>query len=602
MIINETRAPQRFFSGLQVLTLLVIPIIFKVMKFNKSLIATLREDPKEAESKSHRILLRGGFIKQLASGIHIYLPLGWRILMKIAEIVREEHDRIGAQELLMPAMSPKEIWEESGRWEEYGDDMFRFKDRKGRDYCLCPTHEEIITEIARKRIRSYRDLPQSWYQIQMKFRDEIRPRFGVIRSRQFIMKDSYSLDSDEKGLDRSFKLHKEAYTKIFKRCGLNFEIVDASGGLMGTGESKEFVARVMGGEDTLVACKKCDYRANLEAAIGKGDFATFDDSPVTEVHTPGKKTVEEVSSYLKVTRQNLVKSIFYTARDKKPILILLRGDYDINESVIQNRFGFSYLPASAEEIISYFCADPGYIGPVGRDNIDIYADELLKGVRGMITGANKNDYHIKGMNLERDVNVKEFLNVRKVKDGDKCPKCQGELELHNGLELGHIFKLGTKYSETLGAKFLDENGQEKPIVMGSYGIGLERIMACACEQKGDENGAVWPISIAPYEVYVVVLNPLDKAIAHVSEEITRGLTNAGFSIIIDDRDISAGIKFNDSELLGIPLRVTIGPKGIKGNKFDIYLRETKEVVEVSKNVVVSKCSELKDILYRRLNE
>lgn len=587
---------------LQVLTLLIIYDILNVMKFDKSLITTLREEPKEAESKSHRILLRGGFIKQLAAGIHIYLPLGWRILMKISNIIREEHDSIGAQELLMPSMSPREIWEESGRWEEYGDDMFRLKDRKNRDYCLCPTHEEIIAEIARKRIRSYRDLPQIWFQIQTKFRDEKRPRFGVIRSRQFIMKDSYSLDKDAKGLDKSYNLHKEVYTRIFKRCGLDFEIVNAAGGLMGTGESEEFIARVEVGEATIIACKNCDYRADLEAAQGRGEFIKFEDSQVTEVHTPGKKTVEEVSGFLNVTSQNLVKSMFYTASDKKPILILLRGDYDINEDIIKNRFGFSYEPANVDEIIKYFGAEPGFIGPLGKEDIDIYADELLKAAQGMITGANRNDYHIRGLNIDRDIKVKEFFNLRKVKSGDKCVKCQGALELYNGLELGQIFKLGTRYSEKLGAKFLDENGEEKPVVMGSYGIGLERIMACACEQKGDELGAVWPISIAPFEIYVIILNPLNKDIANVADEIIQALTKGGFSIIIDERNISAGIKFNDSELLGIPVRVTVGPKGIKSNKFDIYLRETKEVFEIERNSIVTKCLELKDMLYRRLNE
>ncbi len=572
------------------------------MKFDKSLIPTLREDPKEAENKSHRILLRGGFIKQLASGVHTYLPLGWRILMKISNIIREEHDGIGAQELLMPAISPKEIWEESGRWEEYGDDMFRFKDRKGRDYCLCPTHEEIIAGIARNRIRSYRDLPQSWYQIQTKFRDEIRPRFGVIRSRQFIMKDSYSLDKDVEGLDRSFNLHKEAYSRIFKRCGLDFEIVEASGGLMGTGESKEFVAKTEGGEARIVACKKCDYRANLEVARGKGAVAEFTDSPVSEVHTPGKRTVIEVSSFLNVSRTNLVKSMFYTALDKKPILILLRGDYDINEDIVKNTFGFTYKPASSEEIIKYFGAEPGFIGPLGKDNLDIYADDLLEGAQGMITGANRNDYHIKGLNIARDINVKRFLAIRMVKPGDKCQRCQGDLELYGGLELGHIFKLGTKYSETLGATFLDEDGKEKPIVMGSYGIGLERIMACVCEQKGDDRGAVWPISIAPCDMYIILLNPLEKSIRSAADEIIQTLTKGHFSAIIDDRDISAGVKFNDSDLLGMPIRVTIGPKGVKNNKFDVYLRETKEVFEVSKDMIVTKCSELKKMLYRRIDE
>lgn len=572
----------------------------KVMKFNKSLIATLRDEPKEAETKSHRILLRGGFIKQLASGVHIYLPLGWRIIKNIEKIIREELDRIGAQELLMPAVSPREIWERSGRWEEYGDDMFRFKDRKGRDYCLCPTHEEIITEIARTRIRSYRDLPQIWYQIQMKYRDEMRPRFGVIRSRQFLMKDSYSLDVDEQGLDRNFKLHRDAYTRIFKRCGLEFEIVVASGGLMGTGESNEFMARVPGGEDTLVACSECDLRANLEAAAGKGEFITHEDTPLEEIHTPGKKSVEDVSAFLKVKPSNLVKSMFYTAPDKPPILILLRGDYEINESTMQSTFGFSYQQASQEEVVQHFGAEPGFIGPVGKD-IDVYVDDLLKGATGMITGANKNDYHVKGLNIARDVNVKGYLNIRKVKAGDKCHKCGGDLALHNGLELGHIFKLGTKYSAKLGATFLDAQGAEKPIIMGSYGIGLERIMACACEQKGDDHGAVWPISIAPCEVYILILNPFDENIEKAADGTIKALTEEGFSAIIDDRDISAGIKFNDADLLGIPLRVTIGPKGLKEDRFDIFIRESRETVQVARRDIVGKCKELKAMLYRRID-
>ena len=573
-----------------------------VMKFNKSLIATLREEPKEAESKSHRILLRGGFIKQLASGIHIYLPLGWRILLKISNIIREEFEQIGGQELLMPAISPREIWEASGRWEDYGDDMFRFKDRKGRDYCLNPTHEEIITEIARTKIRSYRDLPQIWYQIQTKFRDEPRPRFGVIRSRQFIMKDSYSLDQNEKGLDESFNLHKEAYTRIFKRCGLDFIIVDASGGIMGTGESKEFMALVEGGEDRIVVCSGCDYRSNLQVAEGVGEIRSFSDGPIEEIATPDKKTVEEVSGFLKVGPENLVKSMFYTGSGQKPTLILIRGDYEINEDRIGKALGFNYQPASAEEIIKYFGAEPGFIGPVGIKDIVIYADELLKGARGMITGANHNGYHIKGLNIERDIKVKEFFNLRVVKPGNHCKKCGAELQLRNALELGHIFKLGTRYSDSLGAKFLDEEGKERPIIMGSYGIGLERIMACACEQKGDANGAVWPISVAPFDVYVVVLNPFNKEITNIADEIVQSLTTDGFSVMIDDRDVSAGIKFNDADLLGIPIRITFGPKGVKSNTFDIYVRETKEVFEVGKASVVNKCLEIKDVLYRRLND
>lgn len=572
------------------------------MKFDQALIATLREDPKEAETKSHRILLRGGFIRQLASGIHTYLPLGWRVLRKIEQIVREEHERINAQELLMPALSPKEVWEQSGRWEEYGDDMFKLKDRKGRSYCLCPTHEEVITEIARAKIRSYRDLPQIWYQIQIKYRDEPRPRFGVIRARAFIMKDSYSLDKDDAGLDRSFELHRQVYMRIFKRCGIDFEVINASGGLMGTGESKEFIARVPGGEDTLVACDKCTYRSNLEAAQGKGTHYTFNDGAVSEVHTPGKRSVEEVSAFLNVPPHNLVKSMFFTASGQDPVMILLRGDYEINMAALNREIGYQYKPASADEIKSFFNAEPGFVGPYKRPDLTLYVDDLLKGCTGMITGANKNDYHIRGLNIDRDINVRRYITVRQVTAGDGCPQCEGKLVLYNCLELGHIFKLGTKYSKILNAMFLDENGSQRPIVMGSYGIGLERIMACVCEQKGDDKGAVWPISIAPYEVYCVVLNPNNEDVGQIAAQVTKALTDKGFSIIIDDRDISAGIKFNDSELLGIPLRVTIGPKGAQRKMCDVAVRETGESQEVSQDSAAAYCDDMRSMFYRRLQD
>jgi len=572
------------------------------MKYDKSLIATLREDPKEAETKSHRILLRGGFIRQLASGIHTYLPLGWRILLKISNIIREEMDRIGAQELLMPALSPKEIWEESGRWREYGNDMFRLKDRKNRDYCLCPTHEEIIADIARNKIRSYRDLPQIWYQIQTKFRDEPRPRSGVLRSRQFIMKDSYSLDYDEKGLDESFNLHKEAYMRIFRRCGLDFMIVDASGGLMGTGESKEFVALVEDGEDQVAMCNKCDYRANMQVAQSRGTYKTFTDIPIEKVATPEQRTVEEVTQFLNVTPHNLVKSICFTAGEKNPVLVLVRGDYEINEEKIRQLVGHDYQPASPDEIKKYFGAEPGFIGPVGNEEVLIYADELLRNAKGMITGANQDGYHVKGLNLQRDVKVEKFANLRKARIGDRCLKCDGEIVMRTALELGHIFKLGTKYSVSLGANFLDGEGQTKPIIMGSYGIGLERIMACACEQKGDERGAVWPISIAPFDIYIMVLNPADQSVSTMAQEIIQMLTKAGISAIIDDRNISAGVKFNDSDLIGVPIRVTVGPKGVKSDRVEIYIRETDERFDVSRLEVVAKCIEIKDTLYRRIGE
>jgi prolyl-tRNA synthetase len=573
------------------------------MKISKALIETLREDPRDAESKSHRLLLRGGFIKQHAAGIHSYLPLSWRIMLKISSIIREELDRIGAQEILMPAMSPREIWDESGRWAAFGDDMFRLKDRKNRDYCLCPTHEEIITEIARLKIRSYRDLPQIWYQIQTKFRDELRPRSGVIRSRQFIMKDSYSLDTDEEGLGKSFDLHKEAYTRIFNRCGLDFIVIDASGGLMGTGESKEFTALVDSGEDRIVLCSNCGYSATIEMARGAGTFRSFADSVMEKIATPERRTIEEVTRFLDVTADNLVKSMFFTGAGREPLLVLVRGDYEVNETHLRKEIGADYQPASAEDIIKYFKTEPGFIGPAGVEGVAVIADDLLKGVKGMVIGANQNGYHIRGFNIERDASIRQYMNIRTARPDDRCVNCGRALEFHdNALELGQIFKLGTKYSQSMGAYFLDESGAKKPIVMGSYGIGLERIMACACEQKGDERGAVWPVSIAPYDLYVVVLNPADRGIRTAADEITAALTEAGFSMIVDDRDDSAGVKFNDADLIGIPLRLTIGPKGVTGDHYDISVRETNEKTECSRGSIVAKCREMQTYLYERLHD
>jgi prolyl-tRNA synthetase len=390
--------------------------------------------------------------------------------------------------------------------------------------------------------------------------------------------------------------------KIFKRCGLDFVIVEASGGLMGTGESKEFVALVEGGEDQLAMCEQCDYRANMQVAEGQGECKLFGDTSITEVATPGKRTVEEVTKFLNVCADNLVKSMFFTAAGKEGALILIRGDYEINEDKISRLLGHDYQPATAAEIKKHFGAEPGFIGPVGIKDVSIYADELLRDAKGMITGANRDGYHIKGLNMKRDIRVKEFTNLRKIRHGDRCTRCGREIRIQNALELGHIFKLGTKYSISLGANYLDEKGQARPIVMGSYGIGLERIMACACEQGGDERGAVWPISIAPFDIYVTVLNPLDEKVAKMSREVIQLLTNAGLSTIIDDRDVSAGIKFNDSDLIGIPVRVTIGPKGVKNNRIDICIRKTGERFDVDRSEVAAKCLEIKELLYQRISE
>lgn len=572
------------------------------MRFDKALIPTLRDDPKDAETKSHRLLIRAGYMRQFAAGVFIYLPLGWRVMLKITQIIREEMDRIGGQELLMPVMAPREIWEEAGRWQAYGDDMFRIKDRKGRDYCLCPTHEEVIADIGRHTIRSYRDLPQIWYQIQTKFRDEPRPRFGVIRTRQFTMKDSYSMDVDEKGLDLSYRRHREAYERIFKRCGLDFISVRASGGIMGSGESTEFMALVEGGEDQVIVCEKCDYRANLEIAESRAEIRSFDDQPIEKVSTPERRTVEEVARFLNIPAQQLAKNMYYTAPGKPGVLVLVRGDYEINEERIKRRIGADYQPASAEEIIKKFGAEPGFIGPVGITGVEIYADELLRGVKGLVTGANENHFHIRGLNLERDVPVKEFINLRRVQAGDLCPVCGGTLKFNTALELGHIFKLGIKYSQAMGVTYLDEAGNAHPVIMGSYGIGLERIMACALEQKADEKGAVWPITIAPFDLIMIVLNADDPEIIQIAEEVASGLDAAGVSHLRDDRNVSAGIKFNDADLLGIPIKLTIGRKGLRDHQFDITIRESGRVRTAARHEIAAVCRSVKDELQAKIDE
>ncbi len=550
------------------------------MKWNKSFIVTMREDPKEAESKSHRILLKAGFVRQLASGIYSYLPLAWRTLLKITGIVREEMNRIGGQELLMPVLSPREIWEASGRWQDYGNDMFRLKDRREKDFALSPTHEEVVTLLAARAIRSYRDLPQTWYQIQTKFRDEPRPRFGVIRVRQFIMKDSYSFDIDDAGLDISYRMHYEAYQRIFKRCGLNFFAVQASGGIMGKGESSEFMAPVPGGENRVVICDKCGYKANLDIACSVAENIRYPDESLHEVATPGQRTVAEVSTFLKNGPERLVKSMVFV-NNQGLFLILIRGDYEISEEKLRSKFGFETRPATNEEVKEKFGADVGFIGPQNIKGIKIYADQTLKGARGMITGANRNDYHVIGLNLERDCTVEEYIDIKMVKENDRCSVCDGSLKIIEALELGHLFKLGTKYSKPLKAKYLDRDGNEQSLVMGSYGIGVERIMACACEQLGDDNGAVWPLSIAPFETAITTVNVHDRDCYRLSEDLYQRLLQSGVDVIWDDRDENPGVKFNDRDLVGFPIGITIGPRGIKEGRIDVVLRGRGEKLQVA---------------------
>lgn len=543
------------------------------MKWSRSFIFTRREVSHNVENVSHKLLLKGGFIANVASGVYTYLPLGWRVLNKIMNIIREEMNRIGGQEIQMPVLTPSSLWESSGRWEEYGDDMFRVKDRKNQSYALSPTHEEVIAHLAANHIRSYRDLPQIWYQIQTKFRDEPRPRGGLLRMRQFIMKDSYSLDIDVEGLNRSYELHKEAYKRIFTKAGLKFFIVEASGGLMGEGESAEFMAYSDAGEDRSVVCDKCGYAANVEVAKSKGEFISFEDTPIKEVYTPGVKSVEEVSAFLNIPPSRLVKSMVFVKEDS-PILVLVRGDYEISMEKLSKILGRNLRIASPDEVEKWFNAPVGFIGPHNVD-VEIIADELLEKGVGFATGANREDYHIIGLNMERDVKNAKFYDIKQAKGGDRCVNCGERLREMKTIELGHIFKLGTKYTEIFGAKVQTETGELKPIIMGSYGIGVERMMATIIEQNNDELGIKWPISVAPFHIDIVALveDPLVESVYNQLKE--------DFEVILDDRKEQPGVKFYDADLIGFPLIVTIGRKGLERGKLDVKIRRTGERVEVN---------------------
>ncbi|HXK59783.1 MAG TPA: proline--tRNA ligase [Acidobacteriota bacterium] len=550
------------------------------MLWSRLFIPTLREVPADAEVASHKLLLRAGFIRQLGAGLYSYLPLAWRSLLKIESIVREEMNRIGAQEFHLPALHPAEIWKESGRWDVMGENMFRLKDRTGRDMCLGMTHEEVFSSLARE-LRSYRDLPQIWYQIQVKFRDEPRPKSGLLRVRQFIMKDSYSFDLEPAGLDKAYELHDQAYRKIFERCGLRYLAVEAHSGAMGGSESQEFMVVSDAGEDTVVLCSKCGYAANLERA--ESELAPLDDDARNlepeKVHTPGQKTIQEVSDFLQIPKWRQIKSLVYLV-DSKPYLLLVRGDHQLNEAKLEIALGSgTFRPAVAEEIREFFGADPGSLGPVGVKSMPILADLALKGRKNMVCGANQDDYHLLNVTPEEDFQA-EFHDLRQVEAGELCPKCRQPLEVANALEVGHIFKLGYKYSKSMGVTVLNQDGTEIPIIMGSYGIGLERILVAAVELYNDETGIIWPRPIAPFEVIVTVMRRDDpeqfKTAMHLHDELAR----RGIDCLLDDRDERPGVKFNDAELIGIPIRITVGKK-LSDGIVEIFTRNDKANREVS---------------------
>jgi prolyl-tRNA synthetase len=530
------------------------------------------------------------------SGVYSFLPLGWRVLRKVAQIIREEMEQIGAQEFLLPTLSRKDIWEKTGRWQQAGDLMFKLKDRRGTDLCLPPTHEEIFTAIAADEIRSYRELPQIWYQIQTKFRDEPRPRSGVLRGRQFLMKDSYSFDTDQEGLERSYQLHRRAYLRIFQRCELETFTVSASSGIMGGSESEEFMISSPAGEDEVVLCRDCGYAANLEVATA-GEQQSDSPSPSAQsqaekVFTPDKKTIEAVSKFLELSPSRLMKSLLFIS-ERGPVMALISGEDQLDESKLKRELKCEFCPATPEEALELTGAHLGFIGPVElKKEVQIIADHSLKDRDGLVTGANQDDFHLKGLKPGRDFRVEKYADLRMVQSGDPCPHCGSPLETSPAIEVGHIFKLGTKYSQALGATYLDPQGEQHPIVMGSYGIGLERIVASVIEQHSDKDGIVWPISIAPYQIHLLPINPAHQETKEVSEQLYQGLLGKGFEVLIDDRELRAGTKFKDADLIGIPLRVTIGEKGLSQGEVEIRFRKSGKIIKVLKTETLPKIQEI----------
>ena len=571
------------------------------MRWSRYFIPTLREDPADAEVISHKLLLRAGIVRQLSAGIYSYLPLGQRIARKVMDILREEMSAIGGQEFFLPALHAAEIWQESGRWYAIGDEMFRLKDRKGTDMVLGMTHEEVFTTIARGELRSYKQLPQVWYQIQSKFRDEARPKSGLIRVREFIMKDAYSFDVDRAGLDKSFNDQREAYKKIFTRCGIKFLIVEASSGAMGGSESNEFMARTPAGEDLIVSCENCGYAANLEKATSRLPEIADEVGPDApeEFPTPGVRTIEDLTTFpggAEASRQ--IKSLVFSATidgEQRPVLVLLRGDHQLHETKLADSLRATAVrPAHAEEIRNLLGASAGSLGGVGakakartaKIDLRIVADSALKNRRNMTTGANKDDHHIRGVDISRDIPVDEWFELRTVESGERCPRCEtGVLEVFKGMEIGHIFKLGTKYSESMGATVLNQDGKEVPIIMGSYGIGVGRILTAVVEQQHDEDGIVWPQSLAPFDVVVTITNMKQDDLRQTGERLYEELQRAGLDALLDDRDERAGVKFKDADLIGIPYRLTIGKKVTEG-VVELFNRREKRSEDVKISDVV----------------
>lgn len=574
------------------------------MKFSQLFIPTLKETPAEAELISHKYLIRGGFIMKIAAGIYNYLPLGLKVIRNVENIVREEMNASGAIELLMPAVLPSELWKESGRWEVMGKELLKFKDRHERDFCIGPTHEEIITDIVRHHVRSFRQMPVNFYQIQTKFRDEIRPRFGIMRGREFIMKDAYSFDVDEEAAIKSYNIMRKTYSRIFERCGLEFRAVEADTGAIGGKFSAEFMVLAESGEDKIASCDKCSYASNLELA-GIGDItvgarhampSSGASSGPKKVSTPDKKTVEQVTEFLGVKAENLVKTILFTT-SSGPVAALVRGDHDVNEIKLRKALDVAEMEMADEAQVKEISrAAVGFAGPVGIKT-KIIADWAVAEMADFVTGANEDDAHFTGVNHTKDFEVSEWADIRTADEGDACPQegCEGKLRISRGIEVGHVFMLGTKYSESMGATYLDSDGKDREIIMGCYGIGIGRTAAAAIEQNYDDRGIIWPVPLAPFKVYVLPVDVKDDTIMDVANKIHRDLEAAGIETILDDRAERAGAKFADADLIGIPLRITIGKKGLKEDSVEFKPRADKDVRLVKLENVLDECKKFLNV-------
>jgi prolyl-tRNA synthetase len=561
------------------------------MRYSNCFIPTVKETPSDAEVISHKLMLRAGMIRKLAAGVYNYLPLGLRSIRKVENIVREEMNRAGAIEILMPTVQPAELWQESGRWEQYGKELLRFRDRKDAEFCLGPTHEEVVTDLVRREVKSYRQMPLNLYQIQGKFRDEIRPRFGLMRGREFIMKDAYSFDVDSAAADISYDRMYQAYRRIFERCGLNFRAVEADTGSIGGSSSHEFMVLAESGEDAIVSCSACQYAANVEKAEARPVAAAehAGPRPLEKVATPGKRSIEEVSAFLGIDAATMVKTLILIA-DNEPVVALLRGDHDLNEIKLKNLLGCETLEMAGDEAVERVTGAPvGFAGPVGL-TVRMVADLAVKGMRNFVTGGNAADLHLKNVNLERDVIVANFADIRNVVHGDPCPRCEGgHMEMWRGIEVGHVFKLGLKYSKALNATYLDGDGKEQTIFMGCYGIGIGRTVAACIEQNHDDDGIVFPLPIAPFHCIVSAVNyGKEETVRTACDDIYAKLGDAGVEVLLDDRDERPGVKFKDADLIGIPLRIVVGSKNLAEGKVELKIRKTGEVLLLTVAEAVAK--------------